>query len=116
MENTRSPLARAEETLLTALAVTLILGNLLDALFTFTFLQLHLVDETNPLMRWIYEGSPLSFMVTKLACVQVGFLLLWVHRHVTAARLAMAAGATMYAFIVMYHLSILAQQTSLLLS
>src|SRR5215471_5986189 len=81
---------------LTCLAATLLLGNLADAVFTLTFLQLHLVNETNPIMRWVYEGSPLSFMVTKLACVQIAILLLWAHRRRPAARLAMAAGATMY--------------------
>jgi hypothetical protein len=102
--------------LLTAIAVTLILGNLLDALFTFTLLQLHVVAEANPFMRWVYEGSPLSFMVTKLACVQLGFLLLWAHRHVPAAQLAMVAGAAVYALVVAYHLSILAVLPSLLRS
>jgi hypothetical protein len=102
------------EPLLAGLAVTLILGNLLDALFTMTFLQLHVVDETNPFMRWLYEGSPLSFMVTKLACVQIAFLLLWANRRLPAAQLAMAAGATMYTLVVAYHLSILAVLPSVL--
>jgi hypothetical protein len=118
METThRVPVAAPRLTpgpLLTVLAVMLLLGNLLDALFTFTLLQLHVVVETNPLMRWVYEGSPLSFMVAKLGCVQLGFLLLWVHRHVAAAQVAMMAGATMYAAIVAYHLSILAALPSLL--
>jgi hypothetical protein len=98
---------------LTALSVTLILGNLMDALFTLTLLQLHLVVEANPLMRWMYEGSPLSFMVAKLCCVQIAFLLLWRHRHVLAAQVAMLAGAAMYAAIVAYHLSILVVLPSL---
>jgi hypothetical protein len=102
--------------LLTAVAATLILGNLLDALFTFTFLQLQVVSEANPFMRWVYEGSPLSFMVAKLACVQLGFLLLWLHRHVMAAQLAMTAGAAVYALVVAYHVSILAVLPSLLRS
>jgi hypothetical protein len=101
---------------LTAIGVLLILGNLLDALFTFTLLQLQLVVEANPFMRWMYEGSPLSFMVAKLGCVQLGFLLLWAHRHVAAAQIAMVAGATMYTAIVAYHLCILALLPSLLRS
>ena len=108
MESTPPRLADlAHDASLTWLAATLILGNLADAVFTLTFLQLHVVDETNPIMRWVYEGSPLSFMVTKIACVQIAFLLLWAHRRLPAAQVAMAAGATMYSLIVVYHLSIL---------
>ena len=96
------------------LAVALILGNLLDAVFTMTSLQLHLVDETNPLMRWLYDGSPATFLVAKVACVQVGFQLLWAHRQVPMAQAAMAAGAVMYTFVAVYHLALLALIPSLL--
>jgi hypothetical protein len=106
----------AEQPPLAWLAVALILGNLLDAVFTFTSLQLHLVNETNPLMRWLYEGSPLTFLVAKLGCVQVGFQLLWAHRHVPMAQAAMAAGAVMYTFVVVYHLALWALIPSLLAS
>jgi hypothetical protein len=97
-------------------AATLILGNLLDALFTLTFLQLHVVYEANPLMRWVYEGSPLSFVIAKLASVQLGFLLLWLHRNVPAAQMAMVAGAMAYTAVVAYHLCLLAVLPSLLRS
>jgi hypothetical protein len=93
--------------LLGVLAAALILGNLLDALFTLTLLQLHLVYEANPLMRWVYEGSPLSFVITKLASVQLGFLMLWMHRHLPAAQMAMVAGAAAYTAVVAYHLCLL---------
>jgi hypothetical protein len=115
METTpRSLAGLAHDAHLTWLAVALILGNLADAVFTLIFLQLHIVDETNPIMRWVYEGSPLSFMVTKIACVQIAFLLLWAHRTLPAAQMAMAAGATMYSLIVVYHLSILLALPSVL--
>lgn len=87
----------------------LILGNLLDALFTFTFLQLDLVSEANPLMRWAYDGSPLSFMLLKLSCVQLGVLLLWAQRHVPVAGMAIRAAAGLYVAIVAYHVTLMAQ-------
>ena len=90
------------------MAATLIVGNLLDGLFTVTLLQLHLVREANPVMRWLYEGSPLSFMATKLLCVHVGLMLLWGQRHLPAAQRAMATGAAVYAAVVLYHLSLIA--------
>jgi hypothetical protein len=54
--------------------------------------------------------------VTKIACVQIAILLLWAHRRLPAAQVAMAAGATMYSAIVAYHLSILAGLGARLLS
>ena len=93
---------------LTWIVTLLLLGNLLDALFTLALLQWNLVDEANPIMRWLYDRSPLSFLITKVAAVQVAILLLWFHRHLPAAQLALAAGATLYAGIVAYHLSLIA--------
>lgn len=102
------PGSRSEIVLSRAVAL-LILGNLLDALFTFTFLQLDLVAEANPLMRWAYEGSPMSFMLLKLSCVQLGALLLWAQRHVPVAGLALRAAAGLYLAVVAYHVTIVAQ-------
>jgi hypothetical protein len=87
----------------------LLLGNLLDALFTFTMLQLDLVSEANPLMRWAYDSSPLSFMLLKLSCVQLGVLLLWAQRHVRVAGVAIQAAAGLYVAIVAYHFSVMAR-------
>lgn len=60
-------------------------------------------------MRWAYEGSPLWFMVSKLAAVHVGVMLLAFHRDSNAARTALKAGAMLYAGIVAYHLVFLAR-------
>jgi hypothetical protein len=94
---------------LTRATALLLLGNLLDALLTFTLLQLDLVSEANPLMRWAYDSSPLSFMLLKLSCVQLGVLLLWGQRHVRAAGLAIQASAGLYAAIVAYQFSVVAR-------
>jgi hypothetical protein len=94
---------------LTRATALLILGNLFDALFTFTFLQLDLVSETNPLMRWAYDSSPMSFMLLKLSSVQLGVLLLWAQRHLPVAGMAIQAAAGLYVAIVAYHVSLIAQ-------
>jgi hypothetical protein len=88
-------------------AVVLVIGNLLDAVFTLSFLQLGLVGEANPLMRWAYDGSPVWFVLSKVALVELGVLLLWLHRETPIARLAMHAAATLYTGVVGYHLSLL---------
>ena len=93
--------------MLTRASALLILGNLLDALFTYLFLQMNLVSEANPLMAWAYESSPVSFMLLKLSCVQLGVLLLWAHRHVVAAQVALQAAAGLYVAIVAYHFTLM---------
>ena len=98
------------------LAIALVLGNLLDAVFTCALLELRLVDEANPIMRWAWDGSPLWFIVIKVASVQVGLQLLWRRRHLPCARAAMAAGATLYTFIVVHQLALMAVIPSLLRS
>jgi hypothetical protein len=88
--------------------VVVLFGNLLDGLFTLTLLQLRLVHEANPLMRWMYQASPLSFMTVKLAVVQLGLLVLCLQRGNRASRLAIDAGAALYAAIVCWHLTVIA--------
>ena len=104
---TRGALSRGDFTISLA-PVVVLFGNLLDALFTLTLLQLRLVSEANPLMRWMYQASPLSFMASKLAIVQLGLVLLCLQRGHRTSRIAIHAGAALYATIVLYHLSVLA--------
>ena len=85
----------------------LLLGNLLDALFTFTFLQQGVVQEANPLMRWLYTGSPMAFMLFKMSCVQLGMLILWMNRCRRSALVGVRVAAGLYATVVAYHVSIM---------
>jgi hypothetical protein len=98
-----------EETALAGACTLLLLGNLLDALFTFTLLQLNVVSEANPLMRWVYDLSPMSFVLVKLCCVQCGLLVLWAKRHVPVAGLAIRAAAGLYTALVAYHFTLMAR-------
>jgi uncharacterized protein DUF5658 len=86
-------------------SVLLLVGNLLDGLCTLILLQLNVAHEANPVLAWIYAMSPVSFMVTKLAMVQSGLLLLWMHRHRRAAQVGLQVGAGIYAAIVIYHIA-----------
>jgi hypothetical protein len=65
-------------------------------------------QELNPLMRLAYEHSPLLFMGAKLLIVSAGLSLLCLHRSLRASRLAIRAGALIYAVINVYHLAFLA--------
>ena len=101
--------AMRSEAATTLCCALLLIGNLCDGLFTLVLLQLNLAQELNPLLRWIYESSPVSFMVAKMCLVQLGMLLLWIHRHVRSAQVGLWLGAAMYAAIVSYHVAFLAR-------
>lgn len=93
-------------------SVALLMLNLMDGLFTLLFLQLGVAEELNPVMRVAYEQSPLLFMFSKLLIVNAGLCLLCLHRRLKASRLAIRAGAVVYAVIVVYHLAFLAHLVS----
>ncbi|CAM3530122.1 DUF5658 family protein [Corallococcus sp. BB11-1] len=93
-------------------SVGLLMLNLLDGLFTLLFLQLGVAEELNPVMRVAYEQSPLLFMFSKLLIVNAGLCLLCLHRKLKASRIAIRAGAVVYAIIVVYHLAFLAHLVS----
>ncbi|HVE82964.1 MAG TPA: DUF5658 family protein [Myxococcales bacterium] len=97
------------ESSLRAQLLALLVLNLLDALFTMTFLHMRVAEEANPLMRAAYAGSPLLFLVLKLFLVHTGATLLWVNRAAAAARVALASGVGLYAAIVVYHCSFAAR-------
>ncbi len=90
-------------------AVLLVLLNLLDGVFTLAFLQLGVAEEANPLMRAAYEQSPALFMLLKLSVVHVGVGLLTLCRGTSSGRIALQAGAALYACIVAYHLAFLSR-------
>lgn len=93
---------------ITPAAVLLLVLNLLDGLFTLTFLQLDVAEELNPLMRVAYEQSPLAFMVVKVTIVSLGLTLLCLHRSLRVSQRAIQAGAALYVIIDVYHLAFLA--------
>jgi hypothetical protein len=85
-------------------AVVVIL-NLIDAVFTIIYTRTGLAVESNPLMDKVLVASPVLFMVSKLALVSLGVLLLWRLRHHRAARFGLVATSTAYIALIAYHLS-----------
>jgi hypothetical protein len=79
--------------------------NLLDALWTITFLEAGVADEANPLMVSALTHGPVGFMAFKLALVSLSVLLLWRLRRHRSAALALWSGAMAYAVVVAYHVS-----------
>ncbi len=79
--------------------------NLLDALWTITFLEAGVADEANPLMVTALTHGPVGFMIAKLALVSLSVMLLWRLRQRRSAVLAIWSGATAYSLVVAYHVS-----------
>lgn len=88
--------------------VALVVLNLLDGLFTLSFLQLGVAEEINPVMRWAYEANPLVFMGLKFLCVHAGVLVLAAHQELKAARWVLRGAVGVYGLLVLYHLAFLA--------
>lgn len=89
-------------------AVLLLVLNLLDGLFTLSYLQMGVAQEANPVMRAAYELSPVGFMALKLLVVNVGVVVLVLHRDSRVAQWALKAAVGVYAVIVTWHLAFLA--------
>lgn len=96
---------------LTPETTALLLLNLLDGLFTLLFLQLGVAQELNPVMDLAYQAGPGVFIAVKLGVVDLGMILLCLHREYRFARWALSGGALLYAGVVVYHLSFLAWLT-----
>lgn len=87
--------------------------NLLDAIFTLIYTRSGLATESNPLMDQVLGHSPVLFMISKLALVSFGVLLLWRLRHHRSARFGLVATSTAYVVLLGYHLSAVERLTML---
>lgn len=78
--------------------------NLLDAGGTLTWLHLGLATEANPVMNWALQLGPAAFILSKVILVCLAVALLWRHRQVASARLALVPVAMLYALIAGTHI------------
>lgn len=79
--------------------------NMLDAVWTLTFIRIGAADEGNPLMDQALSWGPLRFMVAKLALVSLSVLLLWRLRDRWSAVVGLFGAAATYLWICGYHVS-----------
>jgi len=77
--------------------------NLLDAAATITWLQMGLATEANPVMNWALQLGPAAFILSKVALVCLAVAMLYRHRQLTSARLALVPVAMLYALIAGTH-------------
>jgi hypothetical protein len=86
-------------------AGTVLILNLVDAVFTLLYTGAGLATEGNPLMDQVLSHSPVGFMAIKIALVSCGVMLLWRLRQRRAAVVGMVASAMAYCSLFVYHLS-----------
>jgi hypothetical protein len=92
---------------LTPAAACLLIGNLLDAVFTVTLLELGIAHEANPLLHYAYGVSPLIFVALKLAMVPGALVLAAGCRREWAFDLVARTGAMVYSVVVAYQLMLI---------
>lgn len=100
---------RARSVPVSGMALSLLLLNLVDALCTITWVELNIAWEANPVMAVALDGSPVLFMISKMALVQLGTWLLVSHQQARAARMALGFGCALYVGIAAWHAALLAR-------
>lgn len=78
--------------------------NLLDILFTLTWVGLGHVREANILLHDLVDDHPLAFVLTKISLVSLGSFLLWTHRSHPLAVVGIFLVFGVYYYILLYHL------------
>lgn len=78
--------------------------NLVDAVFTLWWVRAGFAHEANPLLRDLVEHHALLFVLGKLSLVGLGTLLLWRLRHRPIAVVGIFAMFLVYYGVVLYHL------------
>jgi hypothetical protein len=86
-------------------AATILVLNLIDAVFTLLYTGTGVAAEGNPLMSGVLHASPTGFMIIKLSLVSLGVLMLWRLRARRAAAVGLVATAMAYSTLLFYHLS-----------
>lgn len=87
------------------IAASIVVLNLLDAMFTLAYTEIGLAREANPLLEHVLAGSPVGFVLVKVGLVSLGVALLWRWRHRASACIGLVAGGVAYASLLLLHLS-----------
>lgn len=88
------------------LAVLFFFINLGDAVSTHLVLDAGFAEESNPLMAWAWDTSPLLFMASKLTLGYFVTILLYRRAHTLLGRLTTVLALLMYSFVVAAHVRV----------
>jgi hypothetical protein len=89
---------------LNGIVKTVLVLNLLDAIFTLVWVRAGFAREANALMRQLVNEHAILFVLTKLGLVSLGSLLLWRLRTHAGAVIAIFAAFLAYYLVLLYHL------------
>jgi len=78
--------------------------NLLDAIFTLAWVRAGLAREANPLIDSLVQQHALGFVAVKLSLVAMGYWLLWRWRQRPVAIVGIFAAFLAYYWVLLYHL------------
>ena len=84
--------------------VSLIIMNLLDAVFTLYWVEAGLATELNPFMAEALHMGPLVFILIKLGLVSLAICLLWMRRDNKIAQMLVPPLTLVYCCVVSVHL------------
>ena len=83
---------------------TVLVLNLLDAIFTLVWVRAGLALEANLMIDRLVEGHALAFVAVKLGLVGLGSWLLWSRREHPTAVVAIFVAFLAYYLVLLYHL------------
>jgi hypothetical protein len=93
--------------LLWGLIASILVMNLLDAVFTLVWIGTGRATEANPLMAVIVRTHPVLFVVVKTTLVSLGLLLLWRLRRSPLAIVGIFVAFIVYYMLITIHLGAL---------
>lgn len=83
---------------------TVIVLNLIDAIFTLFWVHAGLAEEANILLKDLINNNPVVFVIVKITLVSLGTFLLWRHRKRSLAVIGIFSVFLIYYFVLLYHL------------
>lgn len=86
---------------------TLLVLNLLDAIFTVFWLEAGVATEANPLMDTLLQWGPVPFVLGKTLLVSAGSYLLWHRRRRPLSVIGIMVLFLAYYWLLLYHLKAL---------
>lgn len=92
--------------LLRVVVVSLVVLNLLDAVFTLVWVEAGIATEANVLLEGVLSQSAVGFMLVKMALLSLGVSVLWRQRHKRLAVVGLATACLVYNSVLVYHLGI----------
>jgi uncharacterized protein DUF5658 len=82
---------------------TVLVLNLLDAIFTLVWVRWGFAREANLMIDRLVERHALTFVAVKLSLVAMGSWLLWQRRHHATAVIAIFIAFMTYYLVLLYH-------------